>query len=500
MTLAIPVSTLSKIEQHPSDLAEEPTPPPQAKPLKTDDNIQDAPTPMTSSIDDLPAEIVAIIAAAVETHDLASLKALRCVNKSCAFACTRLLFSDTTLLLRPGSIGRLNRLYLNPRIRPAVTNITINTAEYTDTCLESFDWEDRDAKLKSDFEATLCNIGLLPNLKSTYVKFSDRCAGPRLRRRWWDKAVPESIAFRTDILTSLFKGLNDKDHPTRRLHKLTIENLQDWNDKGFTSSPDFKPVINRIDDLALQIASEIDDDVETCIVTAESRAFFEFMLPTFWLECAERLVSLKLYARDLYWGFYPKTALPTFPKLKSLALGRMTFTDEKKFEWLLSHCDTLEELSLDDCAIVPAFHYHGTCDEEDYPLELRVAGDHRTWTYDARWHDYFDRLQTGLPHLKTLRCGFGEWYDGNAFQTSESLGPTLWPQRYRFFDMIGFTKPPLSAGGAYDGGWSDPPIYPDCTDEDLQALIRLRKCLNERAEREDDDQFKQLQWAILDRD
>ncbi|GAB7357708.1 hypothetical protein MBLNU459_g0372t3 [Dothideomycetes sp. NU459] len=177
----------------------------------------------------------------------------------------------------------------------------------------------------------------------------------------------------------------------------------------------------------------------------------------------------------------------------------MTFTNNKNLEWLLSHSETLEELSLDDCAIVPAFHYHGQCDEENYPESYSLRGEHRTWTYDARWHDYFHRLETEMPHLKIVRCGFGDWYDGNAFQTADSLGPTLWPQRYRLFDMLGFTRPPFPGGG-YDGDWSDPPEYPDCTDEDLKALVRLRMCLNERARRDDDDQFLQLQSAILDRD
>lgn len=502
MTIAEPVSALPEAAQPLSDLVEvkakaQEAPPPQVK-LPKDDHIRYKTTSTTSHFDDLPAEIVAIIAAAVAEHDTASLKALRSVNKSCEYASTRLLFHETTLLLNSGSIRNLNDIYSSPRIRHTVTNITINTAKYTDTCIDSYDWDDRDAKLKSDFEGALRKLGRLSNLKSVYFRFSDRCAGPRQRRHWWDKAVPESIAFRTDILVSLFGGLNDKDHPTPRLHKLTIENLQDWFDKEFLCCEDFKPVIQRIDDLSLQIASEVDDDAETCEITPASNIFFELMLPQFW-HCMERLVTLKLYGRDLYWGYHPRTLLPTFSKLKSLTLGRMSFSSESKIDWLFSHAATLEELTLDDCPIIPAFHHRGTTDEAHNILVVDPAGETLTWTYDARWHNYFDRIPKGLPNLKTFRCGFGDWYDGNAFQTSQSLGPTLWPQRYRLFDVTGFTRPPFP-GGAYDGTWENPPEYPDCTDEDLKALIRLRKCLNEREGKEDDAQFLQLQFAILDRD
>lgn len=456
---------------------------------------------MPHSFEGLPPEIISMIAAAL-ADDTSALKSLRGVNKMCTPACTRLLFREINLLLDNKSMGHLHCILGNPAARLSATSLRINTAEYTDRNMDTFDWDDRDEELLKLFNHYLARVGRFPNLKALAFKFSKACVAPPLRRHWWASQVPESVGFRTEALQGLFKGLNDAANLTPRFHSLSIENLQDYNDDALVKSEDFVAVMGRIDRLALQIATEHDEDgTVSFIEKKELHNFFNTQLQQDWLShCQHNLTRLTLYATRVYWGYLPKCILPHFPRLKSLALGKMTFTHDTQLQWLLSHYRTLEQLTLDDCPIVIGAALYTALDEEKYPIETSpiVAQETpNTFLYPARWHTYFCAFRTELPQLRSLRCGYGDWMDEKAYSTSpETLEATLWPQRYRVLDGYSLLRPPfinavrvdeegapeaVVGRGDYEGTWQEVPTYPDCTDEDLIELVKLRSELTARS-------------------
>lgn len=447
-------------------------------------------TPTSSYFDQLPLEILTLIAFEVEECDHATIKALRCVSIRCADVCTRLVFRSSTLLLRQQSIDNMSNLLQEPELCSVVTHLKIDTAEYTDTCMDSYDWEDQDAKLLKSFLAVLKMLGRMQNLRSIRLICSTECVGPQQRRHWWARGVPESIKFRADVLQSLFAGLNNTAHTSSKINQLCIENLQGCGNEALVGSEDFQSVMSRVRNLELQIVTEDVDgngSVSQNLSKKELHTFFGQQLVR-WLEpVRQHLTHLKLYSKDgMYFGYLPRCQLPTFPALTSLVLGGMSFSHDAQLAWVLAHSDTLQELVLDNCPIVIGVKIPSTLDSDNYPIEplfnSSATGSilqSSSFLYPARWHDYFSCFATGLSNLRSIRCGFGDWYDGNAFQKTHELGVGLWAQRYRILDDGEWRRPPFE-GGSYEGEWSDPPMYPECTDEDWIALCEVKKAIQLR--------------------
>ncbi|KAI4757970.1 hypothetical protein E4T52_09922 [Aureobasidium sp. EXF-3400] len=393
----------------------------------------------TSQFDQLPLELLTIIAREVDEHGRDATKSLRCVSKTCADLCTGLVFRSSTLLLRQKSINSLRSLLEKPDLCSVVTQLTIDTAEYTDTCMDTYDWEYRDEELLQSFLAVLKKLGRLRNLRSVTLKCSSECVGPQQRRHWWARNVPESIKFRTDVLQSLFAGLNANATP--KLEHLSVENLQGCGNEIVARSRDFKAVMSRIRKLELQITTEdVDGD----------------------------------------------GSLPANLALRSLMLGGMSFSHNEQLTWILAHRNTLDELVLDNCPIVIGVRIPSTLDSDNYPIEPLFNSSTTgsilapsSFSYPARWHDYFSSFATELVKLRSIRCGFGDWYDDTAFSSSEELGTGLWAQRYRILDDGEWRRPPFE-DGSYDGSWNDPPMYPDCTDEDWIALCEVKAAIASR--------------------
>ena len=445
--------------------------------------------PMISTIsqfDRLPLELLTIIAHEVDKHGHNATKSLRGVSKTCADLCTPLVFRSPTLLLRQKSINCLKSLLEKTELCSAVTQLTIDTAEYTDTCMDTYDWEYRDEELLQSFLAVLKKLGRLRNLRSVTLKCSSECVGPQQRRHWWARNVPESIKFRTDVLQSLFAGLN-ANHATPKLDHLCIENLQGCGNELVARSRDFKTVMSRIRKLELQVTTEdVDGDgsLPANLGKKELHSFFGHRFVQEWLEPSrENLTHLKLYSRNMYFGYLPKCSLPTFSALRSLVLGGMSFSHDEQLTWILAHRSTLEELVLDNCPIVVGVRIPSTLDSDNYPIEPLFNSSTTgsilapsSFSYSARWHDYFSAFATGLAKLRSIRCGFGDWYDNAAFSSTKELGIGLWAQRYRILDDGEWRKPPFE-DGSYDGSWNDPPMYPDCTDEDWTALCEVKTAI-----------------------
>ncbi|KAK6004514.1 hypothetical protein QM012_008376 [Aureobasidium pullulans] len=246
--------------------------------------------------------------------------------------------------------------------------------------------------------------------------------------------------------------------------------------------------MSRLRKLELQITTEdVDGDgsLPANLGKKELHSFFGQRLVQEWLEpVRNNLTHLKLYSRDMYFGYLPKCHLPTFPALRSLMLGGMSFSHNEQLTWILSHSNTLEELVLDNCPIVIGVRIPSTLDSDNYPIEPLFNSSTTgsilapsSFVYSARWRDYFSQLATGLVKLRSIRCGFGDWYDNTAFPKSKELGTGLWAQRYRILDDGEWRRPRFGEDGSYDGKWSDPPMYPDCTDEDWIALCEVKAAI-----------------------
>ena len=166
-------------------------------------------------------------------------------------------------------------------------------------------------------------------------------------------------------------------------------------------------------------------------------------LRSVWLEpTSHNLTHLTLFC-DGYWGYTPKVDFRGlhFKNLRSLALGSWTFMNHWQLDWILSHGDTLYELSLDDCPILCLLK----CSTEWEPLYgldqsdfISLGSGSETWCehfqYSARWHQYFDRFRTRLRHLCKFQFGFGPWNEHRAFEKIDDLGVALIERRYMIFD------------------------------------------------------------------
>ena len=166
----------------------------------------------------------------------------------------------------------------------------------------------------------------------------------------------------------------------------------------------------------------------------EAHIFYGKALKVCWLRpVTEHLEPFKLYARHMYWSYFPYCDLRdlNFSKLQSLSLGNMTFTHDWQLDWIL-HISTLEVVVLDDCSIVVGCHmYHNVFGQDRAAPslnEFRANDGGCAWYYEARWHDYFRRIQQGLPRLRHFACGHGPWEFSEGFEKSANLRARLRPQ------------------------------------------------------------------------
>ncbi|KAI4843227.1 hypothetical protein E4T44_06859 [Aureobasidium sp. EXF-8845] len=177
--------------------------------------------------------------------------------------------------------------------------------------------------------------------------------------------------------------------------------------------------MSRIRKLELQVVIEdVDGDgsLPANLGKKELHSFFGHRLVQEWLEpIRDNLTHLKLYSRDMYFGYFPKCQLPNFSSLRSLMLGGMSFSHNEQLNWILAHRNTLEELVLDNCPIVIGVRIPSTLDSDNYPIEPLFNSSTTgsilapsSFTYQARWHDYFSSFATGLIKLRSIRCGFGD--------------------------------------------------------------------------------------------
>lgn len=488
----------------------------------------------------LPEELLVLCC---EHTDTSATRALRLTCKRTLPIATKGLFSHVHLLPTTDSANKARAILENEDLMPLVTTISTRASleNHNPNMRPSWDvsdWEknrpeyadetkhgiETNGILSSTFKKMMNDIGLFKDLRRVELKFDWEV---KVDGSWDDSGNhKESQEYRELYLQNFLRALNHPEHPASKVHGLSISNLQDISDYEITGSEDFRVVLSRIDTLELNIATEERDAGPGDLITyPERHQFFGADLVDLWLAPVQHnLISLKLYS-NCYWGYLPKCDLRKlhFPRLKRLALGKMTFTHDWQLDWILSHGQTLESLTLYDSPLVHDFNVAQTMDSEryvnlhegsvhwDWDNEYRSCfhwdmGNVSTWSYRSRWHDYFRKMTTGLPHLQRFGMAHLPWgvdyyettadggafydYYRSAFETAASLPALLQGGRYFIFEWseqwVGpggshygvyedCTEKITELEGQYDCGWKmddEPPLppYPDCWDRDQEAF------------------------------
>ncbi|KAJ4345513.1 uncharacterized protein N0V89_011646 [Didymosphaeria variabile] len=132
-----------------------------------------------------------------------------------------------------------------------------------------------------------------------------------------------------------------------------------------------------------------------------------------------------------------------FPHLNSLALGHWTIAHDWQIEWITSHGQTLQSLTLDDCPIVYALNIDAKIAAANWPHEFNSDSDIVTHNirkyYTTRWSDVLPRLQTHLLHLKNFGMAPRPFKDEERshkliFETRYHLPSRIEPARYMNFE------------------------------------------------------------------
>ena len=163
------------------------------------------------------------------------------------------------------------------------------------------------------------------------------------------------------LISLLHHNMNKYDD--FHLATLKIHGLPTDNDRRWTGTRAFTDVLKRVEHLRLTI----EDD----LVAPDVPKSFHPHIPTrdFWSElwqlwlkpCSTTLITLQLGHRTS-WGWFQPTTFEnfSFPKLQVLKLGQFTISRMEHVEWICRLGATLEELHLDDCAVLlQAQSFHG---------------------------------------------------------------------------------------------------------------------------------------------
>lgn len=297
------------------------------------------------------------------------------------------------------------------------------------------------------------------------------------------------------MLLKTFEALPSKD----RIHSLTIENLQNANDPTITNSPTFNLLLSNLRTLRLHIISEYyKASPENSIWFPEVHDFTASLSATWLAPTASNLENLTLYF-DHYVGYCPLLDLRTLhlPRLKTLALGNMIFSHDWQLDWFLSHSATLEELYMDDCAILFGIRTFGGLDAENYiprslvpeqgvppgSINVQQPGpiQQHVWFYERRWHYYFAAFEQQMRKLRHFRFGSGDWLEDRAFADFEILPMQLREHRYMIFDI---GKGPCQYLSESEEGWRVDDkwfVRPRCDDEDRDAYLKLLATIGQAA-------------------
>ncbi|KAF7193669.1 hypothetical protein HII31_05015 [Pseudocercospora fuligena] len=468
----------------------------------------------TATIEDIPQELIDRFCMFA---DVPTLKSLRPTNKNCESAATRSLFSHVEVLPTADSSNRCLKLMSTPRLSSLVKQLAFHTAIDPASDNEDGEHNHRDSMYDGLIEGdnyeyllpgpcydVLSGLAAFQELQHVSLTFSEHVHGDSLD---FASSARESMEFRDRVLVNLLRSFTDsKSLP--KFHQLSLKNLQDALHPSIKQGAKFKKLLSRLDFLALCIATETHEAASELELEMDERhEIFNTTLKKHFLEpIAANLRELRLFTTTglnthVYWGEYPQCDLRNvhFPKLEVLGLGNFGFAYEWQLNWILSHGKTLKTLVLDDCPIVIAGKTSEDMEHAHDIPSTQIDNDDEEemfWTYDARWHTYFNRIKDELPHLKHF--GMSCAMRGRNLQNRHDpfsiydVGVELSVLRYRVFNSGTFwdadspyTKfsEDMSADGKRpefdDLDWNDDDDgekgveFPECWKEDQEALKEL---------------------------
>jgi hypothetical protein len=316
------------------------------------------------------------------------------------------------------------------------------------------------------------------------------------------------------LVFALTKFLRHADIET-----LTVKHLQEFCPDQRPDASQISPTFRKLNLLITTWTSEAcpEDDINNL----ESHAFFNERLDAVWLSHSQsRLTHLTLHC-NTYWGVFPRWQPEGlhFPSLRSLALSKWTITFDWQLDFITSHGETLEQLTLTDCPILYASRM--TSHQSTNALHQRLPtsrGKPPTTNIfcGMRWYHVLPHFQEELVKLKHFSMGRGpvnpaycseaDLSADEAFDGRYSLIPCIDSSRYAIFDFgegaIPYERPRFDWHVSLDESesmyswlererwsWEDHETdenvktkiaYPECLQEDQEALAGLLRVVRGR--------------------
>ncbi|KAK0110165.1 hypothetical protein ONS95_002816 [Cadophora gregata] len=207
---------------------------------------------------------------------------LRLTSTSFCKTTTRQLLSHVHVTPLENGINNFWAVPASPNLAKEVNNIKLTTSLNQN---KNFEREGRDLKsstLSQNYNQALLFINQLPNLRCAAVQFSGACA-VEVPSENYTNMHEDGVKFRNQVLSALFDMLYDPEQPVINLRSLSLQNLQNCNEKSIVSSPSFWSVLQRITELRLKIIKGYEHSAQE-----NSRHFPELYnffdeLPSIWL-------------------------------------------------------------------------------------------------------------------------------------------------------------------------------------------------------------------------
>ncbi|KAJ4416982.1 hypothetical protein N0V82_006431 [Gnomoniopsis sp. IMI 355080] len=262
---------------------------------------------------------------------------------------------------------------------------------------------------QDEYCEVLSSLDGFPNISAVEVKFTQRTGN--------EENDIEHLPYRQEVLMLVFRSLATFTKKDKSIQSLTIKNLPTEPLPELEHSSAFKEVLPKLQELHIQFCHRGQ-------YYHGKWLFMNHFIPTWLVPASEKLQELTLYHLTCQVGFCPIFCPNRFqlelPNLTSLSLGRLAFTSEDQFNWILKH-KTLERLILDQCLInhqgtfveTDLQHWQPTIDVSDLvPIvddDLLEERGMITTKFHGRWHSFFDRVRKDLVELKEFRIGIGPW-------------------------------------------------------------------------------------------
>ncbi|OJD22909.1 hypothetical protein ACJ73_05735 [Blastomyces percursus] len=451
---------------------------------------------MAEVIPQLPTELWARIAFFC---DRTTLKSLCLTSRGCSRFAARELFREVRLTACDPSCARLEQIGAHERLKLYVNKINLGLRGWSPNFLEKYpsllqDWQDdadEDPILPGRFIGLVKSLEVFPNLRNVNVLFDPKCY---LEEDYGD--APQCVEFRSSTMKLVLSSLTSFPQPPLALG---LQNYQNVNPQDPETASMLKQVLENLQSLRLGILNESCEGNGEYDLEYNQAHIFTRELPTVWLQPASAsLRHLTLYS-TLYFGFYPKLDLRDihFPNLQSLALGNYAFVHDTQLDWILSHGPTLQKLYMDDCAILYEVGIYNKDKCYLSPTEMRRNAK-ETWqgevkyraSYPKRWHDYFRAFAERLPELRHFRYGSSpKWWDqgGIPFEMEGETRIEFGMDSYLVF-CDGYGPSPYMDQWIVsedDDDDTDSIRYPECKEEDAEALLALLRKTGQSLDREE---------------